>query len=63
MKLEYIDLKRSVDSVEARIEESETEIAINKIVLEALRKEIAYVHKYPRPAKLPDKKDPPAGVG
>ncbi len=61
MKLEYIDLKQSIIAIETSINTNEIEIGLQRIMLEALRKEIAKVDKYPRP-KI-KKKDVPAGVG
>ncbi len=61
MKLEYIDLKQSIIAIESSINTNEIEIGLQKIMLEALRKEIAKVDKYPRP-KI-GKKEAPAGVG
>ena len=63
MKLEYIDLKQSIIAIEASIKANEIETDLQTIMLVALRKEIAKVDKYPRPAKLPDKKEAPKYVG
>ena len=39
-KLEYIDLKRSIESVKQAIDEHSSSLQINEIVLKALEKEI-----------------------
>ena len=39
-KLEYVDLKRSIESVKQAIDEHSSSLQINEIVLKALEKEI-----------------------
>ncbi|GAF93785.1 unnamed protein product [marine sediment metagenome] len=60
MKLEYIDIKLTIEACKKAISEAENIIGINQLVLEKMEAELK-TGKYPKPKLEP--KAPPAGTG